>query len=274
LRASCIFPSGSRLLPARFSEFARNPEDPTLAALGLLGYSSLSAGTSALEISSRNAHVQALQKRWDRLRAGLDLVLDQWGADTSDLPWGASGLLVRGYKGKKADRLVTRIDPGVVSLVAELRYEPQGHRGIGPVEDLASRSASSTTPRRRTSPRQEVQWDHPGSMLSFVSGSAIKRITAGVRACRWFSLPGLLRRPAFTLREEHMDSNFGGRTPHQCQRGNRSALSNLCPPYRGVQQNGDTFGLPIRPDVGSGFVENGRWQSKVEVGSLRVIGIF
>jgi hypothetical protein len=103
----------------------------------------------------------------------------QRGADMADLPGGESRLLVRGYKGKKADRLVTRIDPGVVSLVAELRHEPQGHRGIGPVEDLASRSASSTTPRRRTSPRQEVQWDHPGSMLSFVSGSAIKRITAG-----------------------------------------------------------------------------------------------
>src|SRR5712691_2362049 len=29
----------------------------------------------------------------------------------------------------------------------------------------------------RTSPREEVQWDHPGSMLSFTSGSAIKRIT-------------------------------------------------------------------------------------------------
>jgi hypothetical protein len=39
----------------------------------------------------------------------------------ADLPGGASGLLVRGYKGKEADRLVTRIDPGVVSLVAELR---------------------------------------------------------------------------------------------------------------------------------------------------------
>ncbi len=36
----------------------------------------------------------------------------------------------------------------------------------------------------RTSPRQEVQWDHPGSMLSFASGSAIKRITAGVKARR------------------------------------------------------------------------------------------
>jgi hypothetical protein len=35
-----------------------------------------------------------------------------------------------------------------------------------------------------TAPRQEVQWDHPGSMLSFASGSAIKRITAGVKARR------------------------------------------------------------------------------------------
>jgi hypothetical protein len=51
----------------------------------------------------------------------------------------------------------------------------------------------------RTSPRQKVQRDHPGSMLSFVSGSAIKRITAGVKARRWFSPPGLPRRPAFTL---------------------------------------------------------------------------
>jgi hypothetical protein len=30
----------------------------------------------ALEISGRNARVAALQKRWDRLRAGLDLILD------------------------------------------------------------------------------------------------------------------------------------------------------------------------------------------------------
>ena len=35
-----------------------------------------------------------------------------------------------------------------------------------------------------TSPWQQVQRDHPGSMLSFASGSAIKRITAGVKARR------------------------------------------------------------------------------------------
>jgi hypothetical protein len=36
------------------------------------------------------------------------------------LPSGASGMLCRDYRGKEANRLVTRIDPGVVSLVAEL----------------------------------------------------------------------------------------------------------------------------------------------------------
>jgi hypothetical protein len=36
----------------------------------------------------------------------------------------------------------------------------------------------------RAPSREEIQWDHPGSMLSFVSGSAIKRITAGLKARR------------------------------------------------------------------------------------------
>jgi len=51
----------------------------------------------------------------------------------------------------------------------------------------------------RALPRKQAQGNHPGSMLSFASGSAIKRITAGVKARRWLSLPGLRRRPAFTL---------------------------------------------------------------------------
>jgi hypothetical protein len=41
--------------------------------------------------------------------------------DIADFPSGASGLRVRDYKGRKGDRLMTRMDPGVVSLVAELR---------------------------------------------------------------------------------------------------------------------------------------------------------
>src|ERR1019366_5072625 len=44
------------------------------------------SGRSMPEISSRNSRVAALQNRQDRLRAGLDLILDQWGADMADLP--------------------------------------------------------------------------------------------------------------------------------------------------------------------------------------------
>jgi hypothetical protein len=36
----------------------------------------------------------------------------------------------------------------------------------------------------RTLPRQTFQWNYPGSMLSFGSSSAIKRITAGAKARR------------------------------------------------------------------------------------------
>src|ERR1019366_6821512 len=49
------------------------------------------AAMIALEISSRNAHVQALQKRWDRLRAGLDLVLDQRGRTRPICPAAPAG---------------------------------------------------------------------------------------------------------------------------------------------------------------------------------------
>jgi len=44
-------------------------------------------------------------------------------------------LLVRDYKGNKADRLVTRIDPGVVSMVAELRaHERQSDEELDSLE--------------------------------------------------------------------------------------------------------------------------------------------
>jgi lipoate-protein ligase B len=49
----------------------------------------------------------------------------------ADRPGGASGLLVRDSK-KDADRLVKRIDPGVVSLLAELRaHERQAAEKLG-----------------------------------------------------------------------------------------------------------------------------------------------
>jgi|ERR1035437_3259289 hypothetical protein len=51
--------------------------------------------------SAAATRVAALQKRWDRLRAGHDLILDQRGADMADLPGGESGMLARDYKGNK-----------------------------------------------------------------------------------------------------------------------------------------------------------------------------
>jgi hypothetical protein len=39
-------------------------------------------------------------------------------------------------------------------------------------------------PADRALPRQQSQGDHPGSTLSSASGSAIKRITVGVKARR------------------------------------------------------------------------------------------
>jgi hypothetical protein len=85
-----------------------------------------------LEISSSNARVAALQKRWDCLPAEPDLILDQRGRIRPICPGGASGLLVRGYKGKEADRLVTRTDPGVVSLAANLLdHERQAAEELG-----------------------------------------------------------------------------------------------------------------------------------------------
>jgi hypothetical protein len=56
---------------------------------------------------------------------GWILILDQAGADMADVPGGASGLLVRDYNGKEADREGYRADPGVASLVAELRGKRQ-----------------------------------------------------------------------------------------------------------------------------------------------------
>ena len=53
----------------------------------------------------------------------------------ADVPGGASGLLCRDYKGKEADQMVKRFDPGVVLLVAELRgHERQAAEEVGQLE--------------------------------------------------------------------------------------------------------------------------------------------
>ena len=43
----------------------------------------------------------------------------------AELPGGATGILCKDYRGKEADRLVTRIDPGVVAMAGTLlAHEP------------------------------------------------------------------------------------------------------------------------------------------------------
>src|ERR1700733_5353905 len=56
-----------------------------------------------------------------------------------------------------------------------------GRRGPGGSPSMAD---DRVVPADRALPRQQAQWDHPGSTLSFASGSAIKRVTAGVKARR------------------------------------------------------------------------------------------
>jgi len=91
-----------------------------------------SAEVINLEIRRRTDRVKALQKRWDRLRDGLDRLLNERGVEMAGVPGGSSGLLMRKYKGKNADQLVTRIDPAIISLISELlRHERQAAQELG-----------------------------------------------------------------------------------------------------------------------------------------------
>src|SRR5450755_1599512 len=92
----------------------------------------LAAGTIALEISSRNARVQALQNRWDRMREGLEAILKERGQAMADVPGGSSGLYAKDYRGKDVDTPVYKVDGGIISLLAELRnHEKQAAEELG-----------------------------------------------------------------------------------------------------------------------------------------------
>jgi hypothetical protein len=76
--------------------------------------------------------VAALQRRWDRLCAGLDLILDQRGADMADLPGGESGMPAARLQAQGSLSADDGIAPGVVSLFAELRgHERQATEELG-----------------------------------------------------------------------------------------------------------------------------------------------
>ena len=105
----------------------------------------LSAGTIALEISSRNARVQALQNRWDRMREGLNLLLAERGADMAEVPGGSSGLLTVDYRGNQA-MPVYKVDTGLLSLLSELRaLEKQAAEELGQWTEKRERPGDGTT---------------------------------------------------------------------------------------------------------------------------------
>jgi hypothetical protein len=81
--------------------------------------SEVSARAIALEISNRNARVQALQQRWDRLR----LVIEERAAspDYAKVPGGKTGLLVKTLHGTQ-NTPVFKLDTG---LLAELLAHEQ-----------------------------------------------------------------------------------------------------------------------------------------------------
>ena len=82
-------------------------------------------------------------------------------------------------------------------------------------------------------PRQEVQGDHPGSMLSFVSGSAIKRITAGVKARRGpFSAKFSIRWPGLHPPAKSVSNEKKNTALRYCLPPSHSNIGRLSPTIR------------------------------------------
>jgi hypothetical protein len=116
------------------SNGARMRENEGVSARIAALQATLSAGTIALEISSRNARVQALQNRWDLLRQVITERAEHYrngGDDEYDkaIPGGTTGLLVKDYKGKDADTPVYKIDTGALSAL--LAHEKQAAAELG-----------------------------------------------------------------------------------------------------------------------------------------------
>jgi hypothetical protein len=78
------------------------------------------------EIQHRNARVQALQNRWDRMRRLIEARSQDMAAEVAG---GETGLLVRDYKGKDANQVVYKFD---AALVNELnKCEKQAAEELG-----------------------------------------------------------------------------------------------------------------------------------------------
>lgn len=93
----------------------------------------LSDAVIALEISARNARVQALQDRWDLMRQVIRERAEYYtrtdDAYDGAVAGGTTGLLVKDYKGRNADQPIYKVDTG---LLEELRaHEKQAAEELG-----------------------------------------------------------------------------------------------------------------------------------------------
>jgi hypothetical protein len=108
-QCSLIHPSSNR--PDAPSQWKTGVEEPK--PLAMLRFVPGSASCTKHFRPSKSAGIA--------LRAGLDLVIDHWGADIGRSARRRQRITLPGLQGQGADPEVYRIDPGVVSLVAELR---------------------------------------------------------------------------------------------------------------------------------------------------------
>lgn len=81
----------------------------------------LAKNLRGIAIAEKQARVEALQERHASIRAAIQCITAERGADMADIPGGSSGFYARDYKGKDADQAVYRIDTGLIALFAELR---------------------------------------------------------------------------------------------------------------------------------------------------------
>ena len=74
-----------------------------------------------LEISDRNALVQAPNERSNELRSAPQRLLRKRGKDMAGVAGRRSGLLCREFKGKDSAQASYRVDPGLIALLGEIR---------------------------------------------------------------------------------------------------------------------------------------------------------
>ena len=73
----------------------------------------ISEGVVSLEIRKRSARVQALQVNLDRMRA----LIEARATEYAEHPAGATGMLVKDYRGKNAEQEIWKFDGALVSQI-------------------------------------------------------------------------------------------------------------------------------------------------------------